>query len=452
MLATMRRTCSALSKIDMVRARLNTYKMQFSVYRQGPVAVKIRSFSSATSSDTDTTASSLEGYSLSDPECNVTHSIASRIGTNLHRKPNHPLYTIKHIIQDYWQNTKGGGGGFVCQDNLSPIVSVEDNFDSLLIPQDHVSRSKSDTYYLNKSTVLRCHTSAHQVTLLKQGLNRFLITGDVYRYVCAFFCVPTVQISTFTHLYSVSLTSRDEVDSSHYPIFHQMEGVKMFSSKDFGASVDRKEQLFSVEEDLKRGLEGMAKALFGQVQMRWVDAYFPFTDPSFELEIYFGGEWLEVLGCGVIQQEIIENSGRGSQPGWAFGLGLERLAMVLFGIPDIRLFWTADPRFHKQFESGKIVTFIPYSKFPPCYKDISFWTPPAFHPNDLHELVRNVAGDLAEKVELIDSFVHPKTERLSNCFRISYRSMDRSLTNEEVDDLQEQVRSLAVDQLQVELR
>jgi phenylalanyl-tRNA synthetase alpha chain len=66
---------------------------------------------------------------------------------------------------------------------LSPIVSVESNFDSLLIPQDHVSRSKSDTYYLNKETVLRCHTSAHQTFLLKQGFNRFLVTGDVYRCV-----------------------------------------------------------------------------------------------------------------------------------------------------------------------------------------------------------------------------------------------------------------------------
>jgi phenylalanyl-tRNA synthetase alpha chain len=239
-----------------------------------------------------------------------------------------------------------------------------------------------------------------------------------------------------------------------------MEGVKMFSQDDFGPAsllLDRNQQLLRVEEDLKRGLEGMARALFGNVQMKWVDAYFPFTEPSFELEIYFEGEWLEVLGCGVIQQEIIANSGRGSQPGWAFGLGLERLAMVLFGIPDIRLFWTTDPRFHSQFETGgngnKIISFAPYSKYPPCFKDISFWTPgQKFHPNDLHELVRNVAGDLVEKVELIDSFVHPKTERMSNCFRISYRSMDRSLTNEEVDDLQNQVRSLAVNQLELELR
>jgi phenylalanyl-tRNA synthetase alpha chain len=244
-----------------------------------------------------------------------------------------------------------------------------------------------------------------------------------------------------------------------------MEGVKVFSQKDFDAGgdtlllADRNDKVFFVQEDLKRGLEGMTKALFGNVQMRWVDAYFPFTDPSFELEIYFGDEWLEVLGCGVIQQEIIINSGRdgSSQLGWAFGLGLERLAMILFGIPDIRLFWTNDPRFHKQFENNGGnhigVTFTPYSKYPPCYKDISFWTSGKhFHPNDLHELVRNVAGDLVEKVELIDSFVHPTTERLSNCFRISYRSMDRSLTNEEVDELQNQVRSLAVQQLELELR
>lgn len=195
--------------------------------------------------------------------------------------------------------------------------------------------------------------------------------------------------------------------------------------------------------------------IYSQQQMRWVDEYFPFTDPSFELEIFFEDEWMEVLGCGVVRQEIIDNAGQSPHKGWAFGLGLERLAMVLFGIPDIRLFWTQDERFHSQFRnsSDKIVKFVPYSKYPPCYKDISFWTPnDGFHEHDVHELVRTVAGDLVEKVELIDSFVHPKTQRLSNCFRISYRSMDRSLTNEEVDAMQEQVRSLAVDELNVELR
>jgi phenylalanyl-tRNA synthetase alpha chain len=238
-----------------------------------------------------------------------------------------------------------------------------------------------------------------------------------------------------------------------------MEGVRMFTDEDFAkAGVNSTQQkLTMVEDDLKNGLEGMARELFGDVEMRWVDAYFPFTEPSFELEIYFNNEWLEVLGCGVVHKDIVKAVGRGDQPGWAFGLGLERLAMVLFSIPDIRLFWTQDERFHSQFESGQIITFQPYSKFPPCFKDISFWTSQegvesTFHPNDIFEVVRDVAGDLVERVELIDAFTHPKTKRLSNCFRITYRSMDKSLTNEEIDSLQEKVRNGTMSKLGVELR
>jgi phenylalanyl-tRNA synthetase alpha chain len=89
-------------------------------------------------------------------------------------------------------------------------------------------------------------------------------------------------------------------------------------------------------QDLKSTLEGLAKHLFGDVQTRWVDAYFPFTDPSYELEIYWNDEWLEVLGCGVTQQDILDANGNENNTAWAFGLGLERLAMVLFAIPDIR--------------------------------------------------------------------------------------------------------------------
>jgi phenylalanyl-tRNA synthetase alpha chain len=197
----------------------------------------------------------------------------------------------------------------------------------------------------------------------------------------------------------------------------------------------------------------MARTLFGDVEMRWVPAYFPFTEPSFELEIHFQGEWLEVLGCGIIQPGILRNAGRSEKDvGWAFGLGLERLAMVLFDIPDIRLFWSTDERFTKQFLSGKIVKFVPYSKYPPCFKDITFWVPPEFHPNDLNELVRDIAGDLVEKIQLMDEFTHPKTQRLSNCFRITYRSMDRSLTNEEIDDLQWKVREAVIEKLGAELR
>lgn len=93
--------------------------------------------------------------------------------------------------------------------------------------------------------------------------------------------------------------------------------------------------------------------------------------------------------------------------GWAFGLGLERIAMVLFSIPDIRLFWSEDVRFLSQFEQGKINAFQPYSKYPSCFKDVSFWTPQSagFHENDFCDIIRDTAGDLVENVEKVMSFL-----------------------------------------------
>ena len=128
--------------------------------------------------------------------------------------------------------------------------------------------------------------------------------------------------------------------------------------------------------------------------------------------------------------------------------------MVLFDIPDIRLLWSTDERFWKQFEEGKITTFKPYSKYPPCLKDVSFWilSPEDYHVNELLDLTRQVAGDLVETVSLVDDFVHPKTNQTSHCYRITYRSMDRSLTNAEIDKLQEELRSRIQESLPVELR
>eukprot|EP00903_Cladosiphon_okamuranus_P019905 g18294.t1 len=374
--------------------------------------------------------SATAGPVINDHPCNnVSPSVAAKIGKDLHRRPAHPLGIIKERIELYFQRDAQDLGQLPFQvfDNLPPIVTVEQNFDELLIPPDHVSRQPSDTYYVDDQRVLRCHTSAHQTALLRQGGDRFLVCGDVYR--------------------------RDEVDSTHYPVFHQMEGVRVLTEAEAPAELDDKQRKEIASQDLKRGLEGLATSLFGDVEMRWVDAYFPFTAPSAELEIFFRGKWLEVLGCGVIQDKVMENAGRQGEIGWAFGLGLERLAMVLFSIPDIRLFWSEDPRFSSQFEAQTLTTFQPYSKFPPCYKDVTFWLPEeTFHNNDLFEVVRDVAGDLVEEIQLLDDFLHPKTQRRSRCFRITYRSMDRSLTNEEVDKLQDVVRGNITSRLKAELR
>jgi phenylalanyl-tRNA synthetase alpha chain len=101
----------------------------------------------------------------------------------------------------------------------------------------------------------------------------------------------------------------------------------------------------------------------------------------------------------------MRNSGRpDSEIGWAAGLGIERFAMKLFEIPDVRLFWSQDQRFLEQFVAGEISKFKPFSKYPACTKDVSMWIPEIenFAENDFYEIIRNIAGDLIEKVELVD--------------------------------------------------
>ncbi|GAB4852920.1 hypothetical protein Ancab_017117 [Ancistrocladus abbreviatus] len=322
-----------------------------------------------------------------DPTNNVPDSIFAKLGMQLHRRDQHPIGILKNAIYDYFHTTYSNK--FEKFDDLCPIVSVKENFDDVLVPADHVSRSYNDTYYVDPQTVLRCHTSAHQAELLRRGHTHFLVTGDVYR--------------------------RDSIDSTHYPVFHQMEGVRVFSPKDWESSgVDSASY---AAEDLKTCLEGLARHLFGAVEMRWVDTYFPFTSPSFELEIFFQEKWMEVLGCGVTEQEILKRSGKTDNVAWAFGLGLERLAMVLFDIPDIRLFWSTDERFTSQFSKGQLgVKFKPFSK-----------------------------------VSLIDNFTNKKG-MTSHCYRMAYRSMERSLTDEEINDLQWKVREEVQNKLKVILR
>lgn len=120
-----------------------------------------------------------------------------------------------------------------------------------------------------------------------------------------------------------------------------MEGVRIYDFKEIGAK-DVKEAKIICERDLKQVLENLARYLYGDVEMRWVDAYFPFTDPSMELEIYYNDEWLEVLGAGVIHDKVMVRGNKDieKEVGFAFGLGLERWAMRLFDIKDIRLFWS----------------------------------------------------------------------------------------------------------------
>ena len=245
------------------------------------------------------------------------------------------------------------------------------------------------------------------------------------------------------------------------------------------------EEVEAIATHLKKSLEGVVVELFSRantaagisgtadlkpdepLRVRWVEAYFPFTSPSWELEVFWQGDWLEVLGCGVVRQELPIKAGVPDQVGWAFGIGLERVAMLLFAIPDIRLFWSRDSRFLSQFSANKgIHRFREFSKHPACYKDVAFWLRSTsssagggpksnardFHENDIMEIVREVGGDRVEDVKLVDEYSHPVSGRKSLCYRINYRSLERTLRNEEANELHELVRQDLMKKLQVELR
>ncbi|KAJ5093697.1 hypothetical protein N7456_009558 [Penicillium angulare] len=431
---------------------------------------------------------------------NTTDQILSHVGRRLYLDENHPLAITRKLIESQFPAPVFGN-----HFEKNPVVTTRQNFDVLGFPQDHPGRSRTDTYYVNDKTVLRTHTSAHQQAYFQQ-LNRnektrpeevgYTVIADVYR--------------------------RDAIDRSHYPVFHQMEGAMLWKRPDnnplaqsaetaakiradlelipahdvvvedpnptihaqrnpLQAEHHSEEEVEAIGAHLKRSLERMVIKIFTEankaaassggeepepLKVRWVEAYFPFTSPSWELEVFWQGDWLEILGCGVIKQDLLINSDVPNRVGWAFGLGIERIAMLLFNIPDIRLFWSRDERFRSQFRAGTITRFEPFSKHPACYKDVAFWLPPAavtggssaagggvpFHENDVMELVRGIGADLVEDVSCIDEFTHPKTGRKSMCYRINYRSLERTLTNEETNGMHEKVRSKLVEDLGVELR
>jgi len=145
----------------------------------------------------------LDGKAFAKDEfTNLTAPVVGLMKRKLLHQQHHPLNLVKqHAINYFDKHFIGRTGNpvFSVYDNLNPVVTVEENFDSLLIPEDHVSRRVSDTYYVNRKHLLRSHATAHQAELVGMGLDNFLIFGDCYR--------------------------RDEIDSSHYPVFHQLDGV-----------------------------------------------------------------------------------------------------------------------------------------------------------------------------------------------------------------------------------
>ena len=162
-----------------------------------------------------------------------------------------------------------------------------------------------------------------------------------------------------------------------------------------------------------------------------------------------------VLGAGVVKESVLDKLGVDSSKynGWAFGFGLERLAMISMELPDIRLLWSEDPRVKKQLKLGN--KFKEVSKFPPITRDISFIVGKDFIPNNYFDLIRDLGGDLIEQVELFDKYNNAEKfgpDKISYTYRIVYRSNDRTLTTEEIDPIQDKIYKQTAEQFGAELR
>ncbi len=232
----------------------------------------------------------------------------------------HPITRVQREMEDIFL-----GLGFSIETGPE-IESVYYNFDALNIPESHPSRDDVDTLYIDAQTVLRTHTSPVQIRAMeKYGAPLYIvIPGKCYR--------------------------RDNPDATHSPMFHQMEGL----------AIDR-DLTFA---DLKGTLDFFAKKVFGErVRTSFRPSFFPFTEPSGEVAVscpFCDGQgcrvckqsgWIELMGCGMVHPEVLRHGGIDPDKfsGWAFGLGIDRFAMMKYDINDIQLFFQSDVRFLEQF-------------------------------------------------------------------------------------------------------
>jgi len=245
------------------------------------------------------------------------------------RRPLGKLHPLTQVTEDIVRSFRKIG--FAVADG--PEVEDEYHcFDALNTPADHPARDTQDTFYLQNAAsgsqlstkspqlLLRTHTSSVQIRVMEkqQPPVRILVPGRVYR--------------------------RDNADATHNPTFHQVEGLYVDRDVTVG--------------DLKGTVEFVFKELMGpETRIRFRPHYFSYTEPSFEIDFSssltrkMGKEWLEIAGCGMVHPQVFENVGYDPEvwTGWAFGFGIERIAMILYGINDIRLFYENDLRFLKQF-------------------------------------------------------------------------------------------------------
>ena len=316
--------------------------------------------------------------------------------------------------------------------DVPEIMGTNIAFDLFDFSKDHPARSESDSYFIDDTHVLRTHTTVMWYYWLKEeNVRKRLKAGEA------------VGALSFGKVYR-----KDEIDRKHMNVFHQIDGWYL---------ARREEKIITID-DLKKVLSDIAIAAFGpNVKYRFNPDTFPYTDPSLEMEVDKDGNgtWVEVLGAGVVRGSVLNNLGVDSSVwnGWAFGFGLERLAIISMELPDIRLLWSQDERVKKQLKLGR--QFKEVSKYPPVVRDISFIVGKDFIPNNYFDLVRDVVGDMAEEMALLDKYENDEklgAGKVSYAYRITYRSVDKTLTNEEVNAIHAELEAATIKNFSAAIR
>lgn len=323
---------------------------------------------------------------------------------DLSRTPGHPLYEL--VTRARRTPTLATLDNII----IPEIVPTDIAFDLFDFPQDHPARSHSDTYYANEKNILRPHdTVMWYYYLTLPEVTERIARGETIGCVC------------YGKVYR-----KDEIDNRHMNVFHQFGGWLL--QPDTKGIVPL--------EELKRVLSEVVEGLFGKgVEYRFLDDTFPYTDPSLQVEVKIGDRWIEILGSGMPKKSVLKKMGLEGYNGWAFGFGLERLAIISMELPDIRLLWSTDPRVTAQLQLGQ--KYKEVSKYPAVVRDISFVVAKGFAPNDYFDLIRETVGeDMIEEVALLDTFESAEkfgADKVSYTYRIVYRSLTRTLTAQEVD-------------------
>ena len=341
---------------------------------------------------------------------------------DLSRSPGSPLFELVNLTLQ----TKSLADFDIIK--IPEIVPAYVTFDLFNMPPSHPDRSRSATYYVKDDYILRTHDTVMWYYYLNHpDIKERIKKGESLGVVC------------YGKVYR-----KDEIDRHHMNVFHQLGGVYLVPDNQKNITLD----------DLKNVLTEIAQKIFGaEVKIRFNPEVFPYTDPSLEMEIERNGEWIEMLGSGLPRKSVLSNFGLNGYNGWAFGFGLERLAIASMELPDIRLLWSEDPRVKRQLKLGN--KYKEVSKYPSITRDISFVVNAEFTPNDYFDLIRDVGGDLVEEVSLLDKYENPEKfgkGKVSYTYRIIYRSNERTLREEEILPLQEKIIEETEKQFKAEVR